>query len=58
MRSPAISFVNISECGGDTSFRHDGMCFAEQGFANQSDREIAGSGFNRGAESGTSCSDY
>ena len=55
---PAISLVDISECGGDTALRHDGMCFAEQRFANQADREIAGGGFNRGAESGTACADY
>ena len=55
---PTISFVNISECGGDSAFRHHGMRFAEQRFANQADREIASGGFNRGAESGTSRADY
>ena len=56
--APAVPFIDVCQSSGDTTFRHDGVCFTEQGFAHESNFKVADSGFNGSAKSSTTRSDY
>ena len=55
--APAVAVVDVGEGGGDASFSHDGVGFAEQGFADDSDFCAGGGGFNCGAQTCAACAD-
>jgi hypothetical protein len=56
--TPAVPFINIRQSGSDSTFCHDGVCFTEQGFADEPDSEVAYGGFNSGTKTSTTGSNY
>ena len=58
MDAPAIAIVDVGQCCRDAAFGHDGVRFAEQRFADDSDLRAGGSGFDGGAQACSACSDH
>jgi hypothetical protein len=47
VHSPIVAVVNVRECGGNATFRHHRVSFAEQRFADESDSRSRLSRFDR-----------
>ena len=52
MDAPVIAIVDIAHGRGHAAFRHHGVGFAEQRFADQADFDARGGGFDSGAQTG------
>ncbi len=50
MHFPVVAIVHICERRGDPAFRHDGVRFAEKGFADHPDGNTSHGGFDRRAQ--------
>ena len=50
MDLPVVAIVHIGQRGRDSAFRHHGMGFAQQRFANHADRHARGRRFDRRAQ--------
>jgi hypothetical protein len=54
---PAVAIIHIRHCRGHATFGHDGVSFAEEGLADESDGAAGGGGFDGGAEAGAAGAD-
>ena len=57
MDLPVVAVVHVGERGGDPAFRHHGVRFAEQRFANHPDRHARRRRFDRRAQTGAARAD-
>ena len=51
MDLPVVAVVDIRQRGGDAAFRHHRVCLAQEGFADEADRDAAGGCFDRRPQS-------
>ena len=56
--APVVAVIDVGEGCGDAAFGHDGVGFAEERFADDSDLCAGGCGFNGGAQACSACSDH
>ena len=57
MHLPIVAIINIGQRGRDPAFGHDRVRFAEQAFANHSDRNSRGGCLDRRAQAGAAGTD-
>ena len=58
MDFPIVAVIHICERGRDAAFRHHGVRFSQQRFANHPDRNAGRGSFNRRAQSGPAGADH
>jgi len=58
MHAPIVFGHDVAERRGCPALGHDGVCFAEQRFADERDFGLLGTGFDGGAEAGAAGTDY
>ena len=55
---PVVALVDVGECRGDSAFGHHRVRLAEEGFADEADRDAGGGCLDRCPQAGTSRADY